>query len=86
MKNDKILLCKKCLDNGDYFMLLYQKNEVTNDIEFVNEFLLILDKILPPEDENVLLFSNEYDYPTKKVYTNDQKAKIPKFPVERFSK
>ena len=34
MKNDKILLCKKCLDNGDYFMLLYQKNEVTNDIEF----------------------------------------------------
>lgn len=56
-----------------------------DDIEFVNEFLLILDKILPPEDENVLLFSNEYDYPTKKVYTNDQKAKIPKFPVERLA-
>jgi hypothetical protein len=56
-----------------------------DDIEFVNEFLLILDKVLPPEDENILLFSNDYDYPTKKVYTNDKKSKIPKFPVERLA-
>ena len=56
-----------------------------DDIEFVNEFLMILDKILPPEDENILLFSNEYDYPTKKVYTNEIKSKKPKFPVERLA-
>ena len=56
-----------------------------DDIEFVNEFLLMLDKILPPEDENILLFSNEYDYPTKKVYTNDYKSRIPKFPVEKLA-
>ena len=56
-----------------------------DDIEFVNEFLLMLDKILPPEDENILLFSNEYGYPTKKIYTNEDKSKIPKFPVERLA-
>ena len=56
-----------------------------DDIEFINEFLSILDKILPPEDENILLFSNEYDYPTKKIHTNDYKSKIPKFPVERLA-
>ena len=60
-------------------------NYSKDDIEFVNEFLLMLDKILPPEDENILMFSNEYDYPTKKVYTNDMKSKIPKFPVERLA-
>ena len=56
-----------------------------DDIEFVNEFLMILDKILPPEDENILMFSNEYDYPTKNVYTNEDKSKKPKFPVERLA-
>ena len=56
-----------------------------DDIEFVNEFLVILDKILPPEEENILLFSNEYDYPTKKIFTNAQKPKIPKFPVEKLA-
>ena len=56
-----------------------------DDIEFVNEFLLMLDKILPPEDENVLLFSNEYDFPIKKIYVSEYKSKIPKFPVERLA-
>ena len=56
-----------------------------DDIEFINEFLLILDKILPPEDENILLFANDYDSPTKNIYTNVQKSKIPKFPVERLA-
>ena len=60
-------------------------NYSKDDIEFVNEFLLILDKILPPEDENILLFANEYDYPTKKVFTNEEKSKIPKFPVEKLA-
>ena len=46
---------------------------------------MILDKILPPEDENILMFSNEYDYPTKNVYTNEDKSKKPKFPVERLA-
>ena len=56
-----------------------------DDVEFINEYMIMLDKILPQEDENVLLFSNEYDYPTKKVFTNDYKSKIPKFPVERLA-
>ena len=60
-------------------------NYSKDDIEFVNEFLIMLDKILPPEDENILLFANEYDFPTKKVYTNDEKPKIPKFPVEKLA-
>ena len=56
-----------------------------DDIEFINEFLYLLDKILPPEDENILAFSNEYDYPVKHLYNNEKKAKIPKFPVERLA-
>lgn len=56
-----------------------------DDIEFINEFLVILDKILPPEDENILAFANEYDYPVKNLYNNDKKPIIPKFPVERLA-
>ena len=56
-----------------------------DDIEFIGEFLEKLDKILPPEDENILAFANEYDYPVKNLYNNDKKAAIPKFPVERLA-
>lgn len=56
-----------------------------DDIEFIGEFLEKLDKILPPEDENILAFANEYDYPVKKIYNNEKKSNIPKFPVERLA-
>ena len=56
-----------------------------DDIEFIGEFLEKLDKILPPEDENILAFANEYDYPVKKVYNNEKKATVPKFPVEKLA-
>ena len=56
-----------------------------DDIELVNEFLISLDKILPEADENIINFANEYDYPTKKLYINDEKKIIPKFPVEKLA-
>jgi tetratricopeptide (TPR) repeat protein len=55
------------------------------DIEFMNEFLQNLDKVLPPEDENILSFANDYDYPTKNIFTNVKKDVIPKFPVEKLA-
>ena len=56
-----------------------------DDIEFVNEFLVTLDKVLPEADENIINFSNEYSYPTKQLYFNDSKKVIPKFPVEKLA-
>ena len=56
-----------------------------DDIEFIGEFLEKLDKILPPEDENILAFANEYDYPVNKLHNNEKKSTIPKFPVERLA-
>ena len=56
-----------------------------DDIEFVNEFLVTLDKVLPEADENIINFSNEYSYPTKQLYFNDNKKVIPKFPVEKLA-
>ena len=56
-----------------------------DDIELVSDFLLTLDKVLPPPDENILNFANEYSYPTKKLYINEEKKVIPKFPVEKLA-
>jgi len=56
-----------------------------DDIEFIGEFLEKLDKILPPEDENILAFANDYDYPVKNLYNNEKKTTIPKYPVERLA-
>ena len=56
-----------------------------DDIEFVNEFLTSLDKILPEPDQNIINFSNEYSFPTKKLYFNDDKKIVPKFPVEKLA-
>ena len=56
-----------------------------DDIELVSEFLLTLDKILPEADENIINFANEYSYPTKNLYFNDNKKIKPKFPVEKLA-
>ena len=56
-----------------------------DDIEFVNEFLMTLDKILPKPDENIINFANEYSYPIKKLHVNETKKKIPKFPVDKLA-
>ena len=55
-----------------------------DDYELVSDFLLALDKALPEPDENIINFANEYSYPTKKLYFNDAKKIIPKFPVEKL--
>ena len=56
-----------------------------DDIELVSEFLLTLDKILPEADENIINFANEYSYPTKNLFFNDNKKIKPKFPVEKLA-
>ena len=61
-----------------------KKEYTKNDYDFLIEFFTSLDKILPPPDENVMAFSNNYTNPNKKLYTNMTKEKIPKFPVEKL--
>ena len=56
-----------------------------DDIELISDFLLTLDKILPQADENIINFANEYSYPSKKLYFNEDKKVIPKFPVEKLA-
>jgi len=60
-------------------------NYSKDDIELVSEFLMTLDKILPPADENIINFANDYPYPTKNLYFIDEKKAIPKFPVEKLA-
>ena len=60
-------------------------NYSKDDIEFVSEFLMTLDKILPEADDNIINFANEYNYPTKNLYFNDKKKNVPKFPVEKLA-
>ena len=69
-----------------------------DDIDLIHEFLLSLDKVLPPENENVLNFANEYPNLSTSLYTNnnDNKKnnkkteskkfdnKTPLFPVEKL--
>ena len=56
-----------------------------DDIELISDFLLTLDKVLPQPDENIINFANEYSYPSKKLYFNEDKKVIPKFPVEKLA-
>ena len=56
-----------------------------DDIELISDFLLTLDKVLPKPDENIINFANEYSYPSKKLYFNEDKKVIPKFPVEKLA-
>ena len=55
-----------------------------DDYEFINEFFLTFDKVLPPVDENMLSFSNSYITPNKKIFTDIKQENIPKFPVEKL--
>jgi tetratricopeptide (TPR) repeat protein len=61
-----------------------KKEYTRNDYEFLSEFFTTLDKVLPPPDENVLAFANNYISPSTKIYTNKSKENPPKFPVEKL--
>ena len=55
-----------------------------DDIEIIHDFFIAMDRACPPPDENVILFSNNYQTPSKDIYTNTSKQKIPKFPTEKL--
>ena len=61
-----------------------KKDFTKDDIELIHEFFTNLDKLCPPPDENVILFSNQYSSPTRNLYTNKIENKIPKFPTEKL--
>ena len=61
-----------------------KKDFTKDDIELIHEFFTNLDKLCPPPDENVILFSNQYSSPTRSLYTNKIENKIPKFPTEKL--
>ena len=61
-----------------------KKEYTRNDHEFLSEFFMTLDKVLPPADENVLAFSNYYSSPATKIHTNINNENTPKFPVEKL--
>ena len=61
-----------------------KKDFTKDDIELIHEFFTNLDKLCPPPDENVILFSNQYSSPTLSLYTNKIENKIPKFPTEKL--
>ena len=61
-----------------------KKDFTKDDIELIHEFFINLDKLCPPPDENVILFSNQYSSPTRSLYTNKIENKIPKFPTEKL--
>ena len=59
-----------------------KKSYAKDDLDFLNEFFLSMDKTLPIPDENVLNFANNYS--SKKIFTIEKKEKIPKFPAEKL--
>lgn len=61
-----------------------KKEYTKDDIDFLNEFFVTIDKALPPPDENVIDFANNYSSLNKKIFTNNQQEKIPKFPAEKL--
>ena len=61
-----------------------KKDYTKNDIEIIHDFFAALDKICPPPDENVILFSNHYTSPIENIFTNKIVQKIPKFPTEKL--
>ena len=61
-----------------------KKDFTKDDIELIHEFFTNLDKLCPPPDENVILFSNQYSSPIRNLYTNKIENKIPKFPTEKL--
>jgi len=61
-----------------------KKDYNKNDIEIIHDFFATLDKICPPPDENVMLFSNHYSSPIENLFTNKIIQKIPKFPTEKL--
>lgn len=52
------------------------------EISFLDEFLSLIDKTLPEEDENILAFQNDIPNHNNTIHTNPYKVKPAKFPVE----
>ena len=61
-----------------------KKGYTKDDVDFLNEFFITVDKLLPPPDENVISFANYYSSPNKKIFTNINNEEIPKFPTEKL--
>lgn len=61
-----------------------KNNYTKEDIDLLNEFFTTIDKILPPPDDYVLLFSNNYTSQNEKIYTNINLEKFPLFPTEKL--
>ena len=59
-----------------------KKSYAKDDMDFLNEFFLSMDKILPAPNENVLDFANNYS--SNKIFTIIKNEKIPKFPAEKL--
>ena len=73
------------LEESNILFSAKNKKEYTkDDLEFVHDFLNNLDKLCPDPESNVLLFSNKYQSPADKLYTNTTNEKKPKFPVEKL--
>ena len=60
---------------------LRQINE-KEDVAFLDEFLSLIDKNLPEEDEYILAFQNDLPTYGNTIHTNAFKVKPAKFPVE----
>ena len=61
-----------------------KKEYSKDDIEFMTDFFNSIDKLCPPPDKNVILYSNKYSSPSKDLYTNSKIEEIPKFPSEKL--
>ena len=73
------------LEESEKLINAKNKKDFTKDeIEIIHEFFSNLDRICPPPDENVILFSNHNSSPVDNLYTNKTEQKIPKFPTEKL--
>ena len=73
------------LEESETFYQAKTKKEFTkDDKEFLYDFFTNLDRLCPNPDEQIISFSNQYLSPSKKIFTNNQSQKNPKFPVEKL--
>jgi hypothetical protein len=61
-----------------------RENNKKADVDFLDEFLSLMDKNLPEEDEYMKAFSNDIPSHSNNLYSNPYKVVPAKFPVERL--
>ena len=85
IKDNEEELDDELLEESSTLLSAKNKKEFTkDDLELIHDFFTNLDRLCPNSDSNVLLFSNQYQNPAKKIYTNITDEKKPKFPVEKL--